>query len=455
MSNVRRIGNFGIADLGQHGMATFSIGSVSSAFGRGSDSFNFSRPNDWGANKMRVGNFDIVPMGYNNAMPNELRDMLDEFYAGEGILEKIQGLQWGEGPRLYKEVYTEEGEIYRHWLYDSEVMTFLKSINFEEKLLRCHTDLTHGFGYFYKVYRNRAGRIGLPDKIVNFDHISVDKCRFEYPAENEDYPKRIVIGSFPNPDTQKMAAYPIFDKNNPFTSQVSMGYQNIYSFCKQFYSTPRFYGAYSWIKLASGIAPLLIDYNKNATVLSFHIESPQSYWEAAETHLKEKAQNDNVPYTAKMLEDYKTNTFEEFTQSLSGAENVGKFLHTVGDVSSISNNYVGWKVTPIDKQVKQYIEAQIAIANKADATATTAFGLHPSLANIMVEGKMASGSEMLYALKSYIISETAIPEMILFAPLNAIIAANYPGKNIKLGFYRNIVKKESEVTPSDRVVNTA
>ena len=100
MGLYKRSGNFGIVDTPQ-GLASFSVGAGFSGVGQ-TASYNFSIPNSWFEERMRIGGYEIIPMGYNNELPNELRDMLDEFYSGEGILGKIQGLQWGEGPRLYQ-----------------------------------------------------------------------------------------------------------------------------------------------------------------------------------------------------------------------------------------------------------------------------------------------------------------------------------------------------------------
>ncbi len=447
---VRRIGNFGVVDT-PHGLMSFSIGAWNSGFP--GSTYHFSQPPSWYEEKKNIAGFDIIPMGANNDMPDELREMLDEFYSGEGILGKIQGLQWGEGPRLYREEYTEEGDIVRKWVQDKEVMKWLKSWDYENELLRCHTDLVHGFGFFFKVLMTRGHRIGLQPRIDSLKHVQVNRARLEYPGEGKDYPERVIVGNYQRPSIDGFVAYPLFNKMRPLDYPVSMGYQNIYSFCKSFYSTPRFYGAYSWIKLASGIAPLLSAYNVNASAISYHIESPAEYWQAAEDKLKENCRIKGIEYTDKMLEDFKTETFKEFSSAMTGTENVGKFMHTISEYSNLKNDFHGWKVQPIDKKIKEYIDAQIAIANKADSASTSGFGLHPSLSNIMVDGKMASGSEMLYALKTYIATETAIPEMVLFAPFNAIIEANYPDRDLKLGFYRKIVMKEDEVTPSKRVVN--
>ena len=45
--------------------------------------------------KMSVAGYDIVPMGDNNDIGRRMAGLLDRFYAGEGILGKIAGLQWG------------------------------------------------------------------------------------------------------------------------------------------------------------------------------------------------------------------------------------------------------------------------------------------------------------------------------------------------------------------------
>lgn len=452
-NNIRRIGNWGIADT-SHGLVSFSVGSAFTGFD-GVSSYNFGLPSQWQNQYMQIGKYQIVPMGLNNSLPNELQQLFDELYHGEGLLAKIQGLQWGEGPELYEKVYNDDGAIIKKFKSDPEVFSWLKSWKYDETLLRMHTDLVHGLGFFYKVFRNRGFRIGAPARIARIEHVQVDKARLEYPRENQDYPSNIIVGNFPNPDINRMADYPIWLQDDPFKYNVSMGYQSIYSFCKWAYSTPQFYGALSWMKIASRIAPLLTAYNENATAISFHIESPQTYWEDAKERIENNCRLNNIPYTDKMLEEYKDKTFEEFTKALSGQENAGKFLHTISEWLPEAADFAGWKIIPIDKKIKEYVDAQIAIANKADSAATSGFGLPPSLSNIVIEGKMSSGSEMLYAMKGYFASQVAIPEMILFAPINAAIEANFPGKNLKMGFYRNIVMKESEVSPSKRIMDNA
>ena len=226
---------------------------------------------------------------------------------------------------------------------------------------------------------------------------------------------------------------------------------NIYSFCKDFMSAPRFLGAFEWLELAGNLAPLLKAYNENASAISLHIESPQKYWDDAEKRIKEICERTGEPYSPKMLEDFKDAAMEKFASNIAGKENVGKYMHTTKYWNEEANAFEGWKVEPVDKKVKDYIEAQIKISNKADAAATSGFGLDPVLSNLIIENKLSSGSEKLYSLKVYNASETAIPDMILCSPMQHYLAANHPEKRLKVGMYRNIVEAESSVSPSKRV----
>jgi hypothetical protein len=457
MALIKRAGNFGIVDT-PHGMMSFSVGQGFSTF-ENTASYHFGSPDSWNNQHTRVGNFDIIPQGITNDLPLELQRVLDESYIGEGILGKIQGLQWGDGPRLYAEEETADGSLHRRWKTDNEIYDFIDSCDGMNKILRCHTDMVHGLGYYIKLKRNLGYRIGEPGFIADVEHVPVNNARLEWPGLDSDTPRRIVVGSFPSPDTTRMYAYPIWDKKKPFQHAVSMRYQSLYSFCKASYSTPRFFGALNWMRLSNAIAPLLIAYNKNASAISYHIESPQEYWDNVKDMLEKKCAAKGEIYTGKMLEDYKDAAFEKFSGSLTGTENVGKFLHTTEFFNHEAHEFQGWKITPIDKKIKEYVDAQIAIANKGDSAATSGFGISPSLSNIIIDGKLSSGSEMLYALKGYFATETAIPEMVLFQPWNDILKVNFPGKNLKLGFYRNpessTIQPESKVSPTDRMKNNS
>lgn len=452
---IRRSGNFGIIDTQtDKGLISFSIGGT----GRGwsPSSIMLTGRGTYFQRKLSVNGVDIVPMGDNNDLPGDVMRLLDKFYAGEGIMGKIAGLQWGEGPRLYEDSIDEaQNMFYRRWVLDEEVTRELEGWDYTTFLHRCLVDLTHMQGFFVKFIRNRGPRTGGRGRLVRLEHIPYQKARLVYPPEGEDEPREILVGDFPTPDANYMYRYPIFDPANPFKYAVAAKYYNIYSFCKDFMSTPRYLGAFDWLEMAGGIASLLIAYNENASAISYHIESPQSYWDKARERIKEICALRDEAYSEQMLEEYKDAAMEKFATSLTGKENAGKYVHTSKYWSPEADDFEGWKVTPIDKKIKDFVDAQIAISNKADAAATSGFGLDPVLSNLIIQNKLSSGSEKLYSLKVYNASETAVPDMILCKPLQQYINANFPEKRVKIGLYRTVVEAERNVSPENRMKENA
>ena len=402
---IRRTGNTGFIDTGEGQLISFAMGK-----GWSPSSISFSRPESWQTRKIRVAGVNIVPMGANNDLPGDVQRLLDNFYGGEGIMGKIQGLQWGEGPRFFEEaIDSENNRFYRKWILDDVIQADLESWDYRDYMLRCLVDLVHMQGFWVKFIRNRGPRIGEGGRIIRLEHIPYRKCRFEYPDDRHDLPQNVYVGDWPFPDPDRLAKYPVFNPADPFRHPVSVGYFNIYSFCRDFVSAPRFLGAFPWLELAGTIAPLLASYNANASALSLHIESPQAYWDAAEDRIREICKRKGVPYSARMLEEFKDEAMEKFASGVTGRENVGKYMHT-----------------------------------------TSGFGLDPVLSNLIMDNKLSSGSEKLYSIKVYNASETAIPDMILCKPLMHYIRANYPGSRTQVGLYRSVVESEQSVTPANR-----
>ena len=107
-----------------------------------------------------------------------------------------------------------------------------------------------------------------------------------------------------------------------------------------------------------------------------------------------------------------------------------------------------WKVEAIDQKIKDFIESQLKVMEAASSAITSGLGLHASLSNIMVAGKLASGSEMLYAYKLFIMSNTDILD-----PINQAIRFNFPDTDLQLDFYHSKPLTESETSPNDRIKN--
>ena len=445
---IRRIGNFGFVENGAGEIYSFSMNAKGGGWSPSSYMLRGGTAS-FGYKYINVNGVPVIPYGNDNNLPGKVRNLLENFYAGEGIMGKKAGLQWGEGPRLYRDAVDDSNIFYRAWTVDAEITSDLKATDYLTQIHRCLIDLVHLEGFWVKFTRSRGSRIGN-GRIATVEHVPAGKVRFVYHGENK-LPTQAMVADWPAADPATSHVYPLFDPREPLKYPVSLAYYNIYSYNHDHYSVPRFIGAFDWLELAGTLAPLLAAYNENAAAISKHIKSPQSYWDRAEERIKDVCRQKSIPYKSEMLEDFKNEAMEKFANSMSGKENAGKFLHTSDFWNHEANAFEGGEIVAIDNKIKDYIEAQVAICKKSEAAATSGFGLDPSLSNLILDTKLGSGSEKLYALKVYNATETAVSDMILCKPFQTFIDVNHPGTDLKIGLYRTIVEAEKNVNPENRV----
>jgi hypothetical protein len=212
------------------------------------------------------------------------------------------------------------------------------------------------------------------------------------------------------------------------------------------------------MKCGSTVPDIINNLNKNMLNIKWHIISPKSYWDNHRERLMTQCGDKGIAYKESMLETLKDDILKGLSKVLSGIDNVGKFFHSesVMDVLELGRAQLSeWKIQAIDMKVDDYINAQIKVGEKADSAATSGMGLHPSLSNIMVNGKLASGSEMLYAYKLFLATDTNLVDEMVFQAINHAIKINKfknSGK-LKLGFYHGVIQREENISPSDRVVS--
>lgn len=411
---------------------------------------------DWEGNPQIVMGKKIVPYGVNNNLPVVIRNIMDDNNLAPGIIEREIGLLYGQGPQLYK-VEFKDGEVIRKYEYDEDIWNWLRSWDHRRYIDMAMQEFKYMKGFFVRRYRNRGARIGQPSKIARLEVVPTTDSRLEWPETGnrlEDV-KNIFTGDFENNCHKTgIRTFPVYDRIAPFRHPVTMSYHNSYSFARNFYSVPSYYGALKWIMRSSDI-PEIIDYlTKNGIATAFHVHSPAGYWEEKADKLKQMYPAETDLQIENRLNALKDETFLKMTQVLSGKKNAGKFIETV-DFYDDGGNLCQWKIESIDQKIKEFIEAQIKISEKADSATTSGLGLHPSLSNIVVNGQLSSGSQMLYALKLYMASDTSIPEEVIMDAINQAIEVNFPGKGLRLGFYHQVVMKEENVEPAQRVTNNA
>lgn len=411
---------------------------------------------DWERDPTFVRGKKIVPYGMNNDLPSVIRKMMDENSLAPGIIERQIGLLYGNGPALYRYVYTREGSIKRVYVSDDHIEDWLRSWDLRRFVEMAMIEYKHTKGIFVRHYRNKGARIGERAYIASLQVVPATDARLEWPdtADNrlEDV-KTIYTGDFENNCMRTgITAYPVYDRRDPLRHRVSMSYHNTASFGRNFYPVPAFFGAFRWINRSSEI-PEILDYlTENGITAAYHIQSPAGYWEDKTDKLREQFADKPESFIQQKLQQLKDELFESISAALAGKKNVGKFIETVSFYDD-DRNICEWKIEPVKQEIKDFIEAQIKVAEKADSATTSSMGLHPSLTNLIVGGKLASGSELLYALKAHMLSDVNIPEEIVFEAVNMAIAVNFPDTDLRIGFYRDILRSEDSTPSSERIKN--
>lgn len=426
--------------------------------------------NSWESDPAIVMGKEIVPHGHNNDLPQVIRRVMDRSNIGPGILKRKIGLQYGDGPFLYTEIVDEKNNIIRQPTPDAEINAWLESWSFDRYIDIIVTEFMYMEGFYTRFYRNRTNRLSADqlndlgsmgitteNKILKLEAVQSSWARLGWPKSPEkrlENVDTIYVGDFENNCFRSgIASYPVWKKQDPFKHAVSMTYHNLYSFCRTFYSIPSYYGTLPWLETASDIPDIFRYLTENGITAAFHIHSPQIYWDNKREQLEKKYEDETDAQILKRLEDIKTELFQRIAETLSGKQNTGKFIQTV-DFYDQDGNLCSWKIEAIDQSIKDFIEAQIKISEKADSAATSGMGLAPSLANLVTNGGLSSGSQQLYSMKFHILTEVNKPEKIIFQAINEAIAINWPDKaHIKMGFARKVVMKEDEVAPKNRVTN--
>lgn len=416
---------------------------------------------DWQAGQYQILGDDLVllPHGSHNDLPVLIRDVVYNNYIAPGLLTKKTNILWGDGPVLYEDVLDENNIPTRTYVQDAEIEDWLESFDYKSYLLQQIVDYNFIEGTYTKFIRNRGARIGRP-AIAALESMSPKDTRLAGKQDSpfkKPKPVKAVVSDlgfgYCYTSQGEVQLYDLFDFRDPFKSAQSVLYSSFPAFCVDFYSLPDIFGTLEWMRRSTAIPLLLKAMSKNGINIKYHIESPSKYWDQKRRDIQEQCTKLGKLYKEEMLEEFKTDLFRQISEVLSGYENTGKFWHTVRIYDDTGVNLIeaGWTITQIDQKLKDFLEAQIKLSERADYAVSSGLQIHSALGGVGQTGKSDSGSEQLYAIKNYMATSVRIPEMIVCKAINHAIRANWPTKKVSLGFSHPAVKAEQEVTPDKRL----
>ena len=407
----------------------------------------------WSQTYAFADGLELLPYGRYNDMPQLLRDTIYRNPNIPGVMEKKQQLLWGQGPHLYKTVY-KDGKPQREWVEDKEVQDWLESFGHCTYLERTIQDFNFMQGSFSKMVNAKSTRLGV-NWVHSVEHINPLWARLARKDGAPDATHALVSDSWKAFQPEGYRDYPLFDANNPGKSPISVYYSKMYSFATDFYAIPTILGALEWINRSTAVPLILKALAKNSINAKYHVTSPALFWDKKREELQEECKAKNIDYEEKMLDDYEKALFKSIIQTLSSDANAGKIWHTKTLLSPDGTNLIelGWDIKPIDQNIKDFVETQIKIADKADSAVSAAVGIHKSLGGITDAGKSDSGSEQLYAYTMFKLIGVKMPEMVVTRAINEAIKINFGKKGLMLGFYHEEAQRQEDQSSKDRVKN--
>jgi hypothetical protein len=410
---------------------------------------------DWQMVHGQLGAFRLFPYGAEDNLPTIIRDTVKSNNEAPGMLKKKAQLMWGQGPMLYKRDLV-DGHPKTIWVKDREIQRWLDSWDCTDYLMKAAVDTMHMECHFTMYV---PGRVSISKPWINrLEHCPIDRTRLAYMAGSDDIvPTHAVTSSRPfgaNYQSRlKWKPYPIFDFNN-VTAQRTLEYSSLYSFCQDIYTVPDIFGTLGWLMRSNEIPKLFKYMSQNSLSAKYHVQSPARYWNEKEKMLKERYKLIGQPYDHSILEEYKEEVLLSLTRVLSGIQNTGKFWHSeiFHDQEGMNLIEYGWKIEPIKQNIKEFVEAQIKISERAAYAISTGLNMNASLSNVDSNNRANSGSTLIYAINNHL-STVDMDEIITTKAVNKAIKVNFPGSDIRVGFYHATQLREEQVSPENRQIN--
>ena len=409
---------------------------------------------NWDDDPVSVAGERVVPWGKDNNLPHAIRDLLERNNLGPGILDRKTGLLYGQGPALYRTVI-EGNERVQQWVEDEGIQQWLESWDYRGFVRAALVEYTHLNGVFVKYRMGRGVRIGRP-WVTSLECLHSADCRLVWPENDSrrlDDVTHVLVGDFDTFRSRTFEKFPVFDKWNPTRSEAAVRYHSMRSFGRNMYALSCFFGSVPWLENANDLPRIIHHLNENMIAAAYVVHAPSQYWKDIQEQVLEVHPDWTEEQVKKEIDRLKDRLTQQIADVMAGKNNAGKFFSCV-DFTDDYGHAQSWKIEPIEMNIDKYIEAQAKISRIADSSTTSGFGLSPALANIIIDGKSDSGSQMLYALKIFYGADTQIAEDIALEAVNDALRINFPEKKgLFLGLYRKVINKEDNVTAASRPTN--
>jgi len=438
---------------------------------------------------LNFAGYRVYLMGTDNNLPVEIQQMIGGNRLLPELIEKQVRMLYGQGPMVYKLEY-EDRKPLRNWQAQETIEDWLDSWpsrgirddhrEFCNKTIR---EFYHMESFWVKWRMAKSRLINGPVPVAGLEFISNKRARYATVKEVDIYAddlderdfELVMVGNWLTANETKFKQYPVFNPSDPLRDPIAVSYHKNPSFGEEVYGYNSFYqGIKKWIT-GSNLTPEYINaflhYSLSAKV---HVIIPYAWVESKKEMLSnyceinKKLEAEDITlltvngitigteYNEDLMTQYINAELKKVSTLLSGSKNQGKFYASYSFPGE--KEELRWRFEEIPMKYKEYIEGLTTYDARADQVILSAKGVDASISNVSKEGIISkSGADVYY---NYLIYLHNLPwaEEVCLKPINQAIRINFPDlykKGFRIGFYNPAPPRQAEVSPKDRLENTA
>lgn len=491
MSSISYLGNLANVVVNNN-VHSFQIGDSPSATTSPMDdpAFRRSAESSMISQWLNIDGYHVLARGNNNLKAEEIEYNIKKNRLHPKLIDKQLRFLYGKGLQGYYQQYDEDGKLTRKWKREDQVFKWLESweengieTSYQDFALNILRRFYTFYEFFVDMRMSMGKQFGMAKyPIAGAELLENKNCRI---ATSKDFDtlrtlaryndfKYIVLGSWGLTSNYfRVFRRFRFQDFKEYTTNAIAHYKQ--SSVGDFYGSNETYeGTKTWILNSNESPEYIRSFLENSLSAKVHIIIPNAWLEARRKQLRalceenEKRKKENqellkwgntkidigTEYKESVFLQILGETMKEAVEFQSGKKNQGKTFFSYSFRSG--NEEERWSFETLDLKYKEYIDSLISVDRRADEILTSSIGMSPSITGIIQPGKLSSsGSDAYYQIILYM-SLLSPDDELCSRPFNDMLRINFPtlyNSGYRLGFYREMPSRQSEITPDERYQN--
>lgn len=360
---------------------------------------------------------DYIPWGADNKFPLAVAELNSRNPVSAGLIGTKADFVAGRELAFYRK-RVENGQIYQEFVRFPEGEEWLEANEARHQLARWTRDIIELGNCGVQMIRNASG-----NGIAQIWH--TDPNLFRVGQARAGLALTYKLADWIN-DSRTVMELPAYNRAEPLAYQNSFLHVKNYAPGSFYYGVPDWIGAENFIRLLNEIPVWHLAGIRNGYNIKYHIKIPSYYFEKFPPE-KRRAKEEELR--------------DEMNNFLAGSQQNAKTLVTKFFVEN-GKPVPGVEVTPIQANLNDNAFTQLF--NQGMIAVCSAHGINPSLAGVILNSQLSSGSELRNAYNMYL--QLKVPHFrdLVLKPLYEVKRANGWPADLQIGLIGHQVTRLDE-----------